>query len=64
MIFFFRMDYIRNSKKKGLKQNKLIAMEELRKQAEGDQLDIEFDEVGTYKAVKDRNANFKNMSLA
>ena len=35
-------------------------MEDLCKQVEGGQLDIEFDEVRTYQAVGDRSANFNN----
>ena len=45
---------------KGRKQKKLTVMEDLRQQAEGGQLDIEYDEVETYKENGDRSANFNN----
>ena len=47
-------------KRKGRKQNKLNAIEDLRKQAEGGQFDIESDEVEMYKAVGDRSTKFNN----
>ena len=47
-------------KRKGRIQNKLSAMEHLCKQVEGGQLDVEFDEVETYKIVGDHSANFNN----
>ena len=60
-FFFFVGTTSRTQKKKGYKQNKLNSMEDLRKKAESSQLDIEFDEVETYKAVGDCSANFKNV---
>ena len=38
----------------------MVAMEDLHKQAKGSKLNIEFDEVETYKAVWDHSANFNN----
>ena len=62
LLFFFFLQGLHPKLKKGnlVKQNKLNAMEDLRKQAEGGQLDIEFDEVEMYKAVGHRSANFNN----
>ena len=60
-LFFFVGTTSRTQKKKGYKQNKLNSMEDLRKKAESSQLDIEFDEVETYKAVGNCSANFNNV---
>ena len=60
LINIFSRSLSATQKKKGRKQNKLKTIEDLRKEAKGGQLDIEFDKVETYKAVGKRSANFNN----
>ena len=47
-------------KRKGRKSNKLIVLEQARQQKESGKVNVEFDEVETYKAVGDEASHFNN----